>query len=101
MNASSPTGRDVDFREAILAFLRNVVEEELELGPEQIAQIGLDTPIVEGLQLDSVTQVVLLTAIEEEYDFLFAYEDRERLETIQDLVEMIEERSERRGNAST
>ncbi len=80
-------------QEAILAYLREIAREELELSEEQIAQIEMETPIVEGLQLDSVTQVVLLTTIEEEYDFLFEFEDREKIETVADLVGIIQERA--------
>ena len=79
----------------ILAFLRKIAEEELELEPEQIARILMDTPIVEGLKLDSLTQVVLITEIEEHYGIVFEPEDREKLETIQDLVEMIRSRATR------
>jgi acyl carrier protein len=75
--------------EGILAFLKEIAEEELELSEEQIGQIGLDTQIVEGLQLDSVSQVVLITSIEEKYGFLFDFEDREKIRTVRDLVEMI------------
>ncbi len=75
--------------EEILTYLKELAEEELELAEEQIAQIVFDTQIVEGLQLDSVSQVVLITNIEEKYDFLFDFEDREKIQTIRDLVEMI------------
>ena len=75
--------------EGILAYLKEIAEEELELSEEQINRITLDTQIVEGLQLDSVSQVVLITAIEEKYDFLFDFEDREKLQTVRDLVDMI------------
>ena len=75
--------------EGILAYLKELAEEELELTEEQISRIELDTEIVEGLQLDSVSQVVLITNIEEEYGFLFDFEDREKIQTVRDLVEMI------------
>ena len=75
--------------EGILIYLKELAEEELELSEEQISRIALDTEIVEGLQLDSVSQVVLITNIEEEYGFLFDFEDREKIQTVRDLVEMI------------
>ena len=75
--------------EEILAYLKEIAEEELEVAEEQISRIALDTQIVEGLQLDSVSQVVLITNIEEKYGFLFDLEDREKIQTVQDLVEMI------------
>ena len=73
----------------ILEYLRELAEEELELSEEQISQMELDTSIVEGLQLDSVSQVVLISSIEENYGFLFDLEDREKIQTVRDLVEMI------------
>lgn len=75
--------------EGILAYLKELAEEELELSEEQIRQIEPDTQIVEGLQLDSVSQVVLITNIEEAYGFLFDFEDREKIQTVRDLVGMI------------
>jgi len=75
--------------EGILAYLKELADEELELSEEQISRIELDTQIVEGLQLDSVSQVVLITNIEEQYGFLFDFEDREKIQTVRDLVEMI------------
>ena len=82
-SASTPS------EEGILIYLKELAEEELELSEEQISKIALDTEIVEGLQLDSVSQVVLITNIEEEYGFLFDFEDREKIQTVRDLVEMI------------
>ncbi|MEW6444121.1 MAG: acyl carrier protein [bacterium] len=89
MTASRGCAAAAPDQEQILAFLRQIAERELELDPADIGHMQLDTPIVEGLKLDSVTQVVLLTEIEEHYGFLFELEDRERLETVRDLVEMI------------
>lgn len=74
----------------ILAFLKRLAAEELELTPEQISRFHLDTPIVEGLQLDSVALVALITAVEEEYDFVFDTENPEQIETIRDLVRLIQ-----------
>ncbi len=82
-SVSNPT------EEEILAYLKELAEEELELSEEQIRRLELDTQIVEGLQLDSVSQVVLITNIEEKYGFLFDFEDREKIQTVRDLVEMI------------
>ena len=82
-SASNPT------EEGILAYLKELAEEELELSEEQISQIQLETQIVEGLHLDSVSQVVLITNIEERYGFLFDFEDQEKIRTIRDLVEMV------------
>lgn len=88
--------------EEILAHLRAVCAEELELPPEQVAAIGLRTSVVEGLQLDSLSQVILLGRIEEQYGFVFEPEHRERLQTIrtvQDLIDIIRERVAEEGRA--
>jgi acyl carrier protein len=85
----------------VLAHLRALAGTELELQDEQIARIDLDTPIVEGLQLDSLKQVVLITNLEETYGFELAPEDREQLQTLTtvgDLVRMIRQRA--RSNSS-
>jgi acyl carrier protein len=78
--------------ESILEFLKGIALEELELSEEQIQRMDLNTHLLEGLQLDSVTQVVLLTAIEDHYGFEFEFEDGERLQTVRDLVESIQAR---------
>jgi acyl carrier protein len=85
----------------VLAYLRDLARDELRFKPEDVARIDLDTRVVEGLQLDSLAQVVLITQIEERYGFSFALDDRRRFESIEsvrDLVRMI--RVRRRGVAS-
>ena len=79
----------------ILAHLKTVARTELEMRPEQIDRILADTPIVEGLQLDSLRQVVLLANIEEAYGIELTLQDREQmqeLQTIGDLVRFIQRR---------
>jgi len=90
-DSNPPTGTGPS-QDEILDFLKSIAEEELELSEDQIKQMTLETRIVEGLQLDSVDQVVLITAIEEHYDFQFDFEDGERVGTLKDLVVMIRER---------
>jgi acyl carrier protein len=83
--------------EEVLGYLKQISRDELELRPEQVAGMGLDTPVVEGLQLDSLAQVILLSRIEEHYGFVFDLEDREELQTIQiirELVGMIRRRAQ-------
>lgn len=92
MDASNRPVGTVPSQDEILGFLKWIAQEELELTEEQIGQMTLDTRIVEGLQLDSVDQVVLVTAIEDHYDFQFDFEDGERVGTLEDLVRMIQER---------
>jgi acyl carrier protein len=80
----------------LLAHLKVLAGTELELEAEQIARIELDTPIVEGLQLDSLKQVVLIASLEETYGFELSPQDLEQLQALQtvgDLVRMIRQRS--------
>ena len=89
MDPRKAEGAPPPSEEGILAYLKELAEEELELPQDQIDRLTFDTQIVEGLQLDSVSQVVLITSIEEEYGFLFDFEDREKIRTVRDLVDMI------------
>jgi|GEM_PF-1570192 len=87
-----PTPSESAAQETILDFLKEIAREELELSEEQLEQMDLDTPLMEGFRLDSVTQVVLITAIEDHYGIQFELEDGEGLRTVRDLVGIIEER---------
>ena len=81
--------------EQMIEDLKALARTELDMRPEQIERIGLDTPIVEGLQLDSLKQVVLMANIEETYGFEFSLEDRElvqELQTVGDLVRLVRKR---------
>jgi acyl carrier protein len=84
----------------LLAHLRMLAVTELELKAEQADGIQLDTPIVEGLALDSLKQVVLLTSLEDTYGVVLAPADLEEvkaLQTVGDLVRMVRERSSARA----
>jgi acyl carrier protein len=98
MDTSNPPAGTGPSEDEILDFLKTIAEEELELTEEQIGQMTLETRIVEGLQLDSVDQVVLVTALEDHYDFQFDFEDGERVGTLKDLVTMIQERIARKDS---
>jgi acyl carrier protein len=80
----------------LLAQIRRLAATELELNAEQVAGIRLDTPIVEGLDLDSLKQVMLLTSLEETYGVVLApatVDELRALRTVGDLVRIIRERS--------
>jgi acyl carrier protein len=79
----------------VLERLRALAREELEMKPDDVARVGPETQLVEGLELDSLRQVVLITRIEEQFGFELTHDDRERLlslRTIGDLVRLIQER---------
>jgi acyl carrier protein len=80
----------------VLDRLRSLAREELEMKPDEIARVGPDTLLVEGLQLDSLRQVVLVTSIEGQFGFELTHEDRDRLvalRTVGDLIGLIRERA--------
>lgn len=82
--------------DAILAFLTAHAAEALELPPDEVQQITAGTPIVEGLRLDSLRQVVLVTGIEEHFGFEFDPEELAALGaegTVGDLIRVIQRRA--------
>jgi acyl carrier protein len=82
--------------DAILGFLTSHAAEALELPPDEVQQITVDTRIVEGLRLDSLRQVVLVTGIEEHFGFEFDPEELAALGaegTVGDLIRVIQRRA--------
>ena len=79
--------------DAILRRLKTVAQEQLNLTPDQVAAIQPESPLVETLRLDSLGQVVLVTAVETDFGYTFELEEWRRLETVEDLVKMIAARS--------
>jgi acyl carrier protein len=82
--------------EAILAFLTSHAVDALELPREDVEQITIGTKIIEGLRLDSLRQVVLVTGIEERFGFEFEPEELAALGdggTVGDLVRVIQRRA--------
>jgi acyl carrier protein len=88
-------GGPVPSEDDVLDRLRAVAREELELKPEDLPLVTSQTLLVEGLQLDSLRQVVLVTSLEEQFGFELTHEDRDRLlglRTVGDLIALIRER---------
>lgn len=79
--------------EQIYQRLLAVVADRLVLTPEQIDAINPDLPIVQGLQLDSLAQVTLLAGIEDEFHIELDMEDRQHINTVSDLVMLIQRRA--------
>jgi acyl carrier protein len=73
--------------------LRAVVTDRLVLTPEQIEAFHPDLPIVQGLQLDSLAQVTLIAGIEDEFHIELDMEDRQHINTVSDLVTLIQQRA--------
>ena len=83
-------------RAEALECLKGLARRTLEMPPEQIGLLQLDTPLVEGLDLDSLKQVVLMASLEESFGFEFSPGDLDRvqgLETVGDLASLLSERA--------
>jgi acyl carrier protein len=73
----------------ILRRIRSIAQERLSVTPEQIEAVTAGTPLVSGLQLDSLAQVTFVSAVEEEFGIELEMEDREAIATIQDLARIV------------
>lgn len=80
---------------SVVAHLKQIARDELRLRPDEIDRIDSSTSLIEGLQLDSLTQVVLLSELETRYGIaldMAGQEELERIETVGDLVALITRR---------
>jgi len=73
-------------KEEILAKVKSVVSEKLNVGEDQITA---DAKFVEDLGADSLDQVELIMALEDEFDLKIPEEDAEKLSTIGAAVDFI------------
>ena len=77
---------------AILDEIKTLALDHLELQERQVNAIMPETPLVGGLELDSLGQTILLAEIEDRYGFVFGPIDRDHLqaaETVDDLIQLI------------
>jgi acyl carrier protein len=73
-------------KEEILVKVKSVVSEKLNVGEDQITA---DAKFVEDLGADSLDQVELIMALEDEFDLKIPEEDAEKLSTIGAAVDFI------------
>jgi len=73
-------------KEEILAKVKSVVSEKLNVGEDQVTT---DAKFVEDLGADSLDQVELIMALEDEFDLKIPEEEAEQLSTIGAAVEFI------------
>lgn len=78
-------------KEEILAKVKSVVSEKLNVGEDQITS---DAKFVEDLGADSLDQVELIMALEDEFDLKIPEEEAEKLSTIGSAVNYIIEKAE-------
>lgn len=73
-------------KEEILAKVKSVVSEKLNVGEDQVTT---DAKFVEDLGADSLDQVELIMALEDEFDLKIPEEEAEQLSTIGAAVDFI------------
>ncbi len=75
-------------KEEILAKVKGVVAEKLAVGEDQVTS---DAKFVEDLGADSLDQVELIMALEDEFDLKIPEADAEKLTTVGSAVDFITE----------
>ena len=73
-------------REEILAKVKSVVAEKLNVGEDQVTT---DAKFVEDLGADSLDQVELIMALEDEFEIKVPEEEAEKLTTVGEAVAYI------------
>ncbi len=79
-------------KEDILTDLKLIAVKELELAPEELSRLQPDSPIIETLNLDSLAQTAFIFAIEDHYGIAFELEDTAKIETLQDIINLIKKK---------
>ena len=74
---------------SILDHLKEIAQEQLNLTSEQLAAIEPDAPVLDALRLDSLAQVVLMAAIEQDFGCTFEPEELQQIHSVRDLVTLI------------
>ena len=75
-------------RNQILDRIRYVARERLEVS----AFFDLDTNLLRDLQLDSLKQLSLVVELENEFEICFEPEDEAGLETVGNVVDLVQRR---------
>jgi acyl carrier protein len=76
-------------REEILAKVKTVVAEKLNVGEDQVTT---DAKFVEDLGADSLDQVELIMAMEDDFELKIPEEEAEKLDTVGSAVDYIVEK---------
>jgi len=73
-------------KEEILGKVKGVVAEKLNVGEDQVT---IDAKFVEDLGADSLDQVELIMALEDEFDLKIPEEEAEKLSTVGAAIDYI------------
>jgi len=68
--------------------VKNLIVEELAVDPDEVT---IEASFIDDLGADSLDVVELVMALEEEFDIEIPDEDAEKIETVQDAINYLEE----------
>ncbi|MBQ1431272.1 MAG: acyl carrier protein [Firmicutes bacterium] len=68
--------------------IREIIVEQLQVDEDEIT---LETNLMKDLSADSLDAVEIIMAIEDEYGFEIPDEEAEKMQTVQDLVNFVED----------
>ena len=68
--------------------IRDIIVDQLGVDEDEIT---LETNLMKDLSADSLDAVEIIMAIEDEYGFEIPDEEAEKMQTVQDLVNFVEE----------
>lgn len=71
--------------------IRDIIAEQLSIDPSEITE---ESSFIDDLGADSLDIVELIMALEEEFDMEIPDEDAEKISTVGDVIEYIQERSQ-------
>ena len=73
--------------EKLLATLKEFIVDQIKISPDEIT---MDSRLSKDLEADSLDQVEILVALEDEFNIEIPDEDAEQFVTIRDIVEYLE-----------
>ena len=68
--------------------IRDIIVEQLSVEPSMVTE---DTNLMKDLEADSLDAVEIIMAIEEQFDIEIPDDEAEKFQTVEDLVEYVEE----------
>ncbi len=68
--------------------IRDIIVEQLSVEPSMVTE---ETNLMKDLEADSLDAVEIIMAIEEQFDIEIPDDEAEKFQTVEDLVEYVEE----------